>query len=226
MTLRRRRRQVGASTRNAPIRANGSRKLPSRSATRSGKPSTRPQDCHSATMSSLLLEENSGSDSAGIAVLEHDGDRGRRRVRRSGQADGNAAEGGDRQIQRHAHAADAATHHDALAMQIDDAPALVGRFIGGFETHGQRERVEPQCAARPGSDPAGFHLTPRKLGSHRAVAARLPRQCQSAVAIGLKTLVKRSYRTHRTRRMIDEPLPRRGAIRRACPSALRRCQLG
>jgi hypothetical protein len=79
-------------------------------------------------------------------------------------------------------------------MKIDDAPVRVGRVVGGFETHGQREWVEPQRAARPGSDPAGFHLTPRKLGSRRAVAARLPRQCQSAVVIGLRTLVKSPYR--------------------------------
>ena len=65
MAVRRRRRHVGASMRTAPSRANGSRKLPSRSATSKGNPRTRPQDCHSATMSSLALEQNSGSDSAG-----------------------------------------------------------------------------------------------------------------------------------------------------------------
>ena len=51
--------------------------------------------------------------------------------------------------------------HHALAVQIDDAQALVGRLVGGSKTHGQRERVEPLHAARPGSDPAGFHSTPR-----------------------------------------------------------------
>ena len=50
--LRRRRRKAGASTRSAPIRANGSRNFPSPSATKSGSPRTRPHDCHSATMSS------------------------------------------------------------------------------------------------------------------------------------------------------------------------------
>ena len=49
----------------SPRRANGSRKEPSSSTTRSGKPSTRPQDCHSARMSSLAVEANSGSDKAG-----------------------------------------------------------------------------------------------------------------------------------------------------------------
>ncbi|MGB3744664.1 MAG: hypothetical protein WBD11_09095, partial [Xanthobacteraceae bacterium] len=42
-------------------------------------------------------------------------------------------------------------------------------------------------AARPGSRPAGFHLTPRKS---QAVAARLPRPCHGPVAISLKSLVK------------------------------------
>ena len=141
------------------------------------------------------LEENSGSDSAGspcssttsIAV-------GGSSVFRV-QPDGDAAESRDRQIQRHAHAADRAAHHDAFAMKIDDAPALVGRFIGGLEAHGQeRKGRAADRAARPGSDPAGFHLTPRKTRSRRAVAARLPRQCQSAVAIRLKSLVNGSYR--------------------------------
>ena len=50
---------------SAPTRANGSRNEPSVSATRSGNPSTRPQDCHSATMSSHSFAENSGNDSAG-----------------------------------------------------------------------------------------------------------------------------------------------------------------
>jgi hypothetical protein len=51
-----RRREAAASMRTAPSRVNGSLKLPSPSATRSGNPSTRPQDRHSATMSSLSLD--------------------------------------------------------------------------------------------------------------------------------------------------------------------------
>ena len=175
---RRRRRQVGASTRTAPSRANGSRRVPSSSATRSGKPSTRPQDCHSARMSSLVLEENSGSDSAGSPCSSTTAMAVGGLVDRAGEADGNTAECCDRQIQRHAHAADATAYNDALTMQIDDAPALIGRFICGFKTHGQREGVEPQRAARPGSEPAGFHLTPRKTrlppGCCRPVAATMP----------------------------------------------------
>ena len=172
--------QVGASIRTAPRRANGSRKLPSRSATRSGRPSTRPQDCHSATMSSLSLEENSGSDSAGSPCSSTTamalGVSSALPVRRMATPR-NAATG---KFKRHAHAAHGAAQHHTLAMQVDDAQLLVGRLVGGLETHRQREGVEPQRAARPGSNPAGFHLTPRKLGSRRAVAARLPRECQSA----------------------------------------------
>jgi len=70
-----------------------------------------------------------------------------------GDADGDAAS--ERQTERHAHAAQNG-QHDALAVKIDDAQMLVGGCIRGFETHGQRERVEPRHAARPGSEPAGF----------------------------------------------------------------------
>ena len=208
MALRRRRRQVGASTRTAPRRANGSRRVPSRSATRSGRPSTRPQDCHSATMSSLALEENSGSDSAGspcssttaIAV----GGAFALPIRRMATPR-NAATG---KFKRHAHAAHGAAHHDALAMQIDDAPAFVGRLVGGFETHGQGEGVEPRTAARPGSDPAGFHLTPRNSSSPRTVAARLCREnARARSSIGLRTLVKQVVSRPPMPGMIDERLP-------------------
>jgi hypothetical protein len=94
------------------------------------------------------------------------------------QPDDDTAESRDRQIKRHAHAANAAADHDAFAVKIHNPPALVGRFIGGLKAHRQRERVEPRCAARPGSDPAGFHLTPRKTrplpGCCRPVAATMP----------------------------------------------------
>jgi hypothetical protein len=94
------------------------------------------------------------------------------------QPDGDTAESRDRQIERHAHAADAAANHDAFPEQIDYSPAFIGRFIGRFKTHRQREGVEPHRAARPGSCPAGFHLTPRKTrplpGCCRPVAATLP----------------------------------------------------
>jgi hypothetical protein len=91
-------------------------------------------------------------------------------------------------------------------MQIDDAQPLVSGFVEQPETHRQSEWVEPEReprrahalglpdAAQPGSGPAGLHLTPQKLrNSPQAVAARLPPPCQSAVAIGLKMLVKSSF---------------------------------
>ena len=55
-----------ASMRSAPMRANGSAQRSSCfSATSSGRPSTLPQLCHSATMSSRSADANSGSDKAG-----------------------------------------------------------------------------------------------------------------------------------------------------------------
>ena len=61
--LRRRRRHVGASIRKRPMRANASRIVPSVSLINSGSPRIRPQICHSATMSSVSVDANSGSDS-------------------------------------------------------------------------------------------------------------------------------------------------------------------
>ena len=127
-------------------------------------------------------------------MLEHDGDRAGGSSSLCGQPDGDAAESGDRQIQRHAHAAHAPADHDAFAMKIHDAPVLVGRRIGGLKRTGKEKGSSRDVRLDPAGDPAGFHLTPRKLGPRRAVAARLPRQCQMAVAIRLKSLVKGSYR--------------------------------
>ena len=77
--------------------------------------------------------------------------------------------------------------HHPLAKEIDNAPAPVGRFVGGFETHGQGEGVEPHAAARPGSEPADFHLTPRKLsapaGLFRPVAPNLPQRHRDTLKI-------------------------------------------
>src|SRR5580704_11011299 len=101
-------------------------------------------------------------------------------------------------------------------MQIDHPQPRVGGFISRGKAYGQGERVEPRTAARPGSMPAGFHLTPRNSNSPRAVAARLTRQCQSAVAIGLKSSVKRSYCLPLRVRMIDETLPKRRKLNRCC----------
>ncbi len=210
MALRRRRRQRRRlDAQRRAERAKGSRSEPSSSATRSGRPSTRPQDCHSATMSSLSVARTAAATKTGRrARAPRRSNSGACSASAKSRPDGDAAECRDRQIQRHAHAAHRAAQHHALAMQVDDAQALVGRFVGGGKAHGQGEGVEPHggahrvcamglsptLAARPGSEPAGFHSTPRKTRhSRRAVAARLPQQCQSAVAMGLTTLVKRSY---------------------------------
>ena len=116
-------------------------------------------------MSSLSADQYKGSDKAGSLVFEHDGDGGGNGVCFRDQTDRDAAEGGNRHVQRHADAAYGPPQHHALAVQVDDAEAFVGRVIGGLETHRQREGVEPQHAARPGSDPADFHLTPRKTSA-------------------------------------------------------------
>ncbi len=128
-------------------------------------------------------------------MLQHDRDGARRFACWIVEADGNAAERDDGQIQRHAHAAHRATHDDALAMQIDDTPASISRLVGGFETHGQREGVEPRWAAPPGGDPAGFHFDAPKgrlpPGCCRPVVAR---PCQDGIAIRLISLVNLRYR--------------------------------
>jgi hypothetical protein len=48
----------------------------------------------------------------------------------------------------------------------------------------------------------------------------LPQQCQSAVAIGLKMLVKSSYSGTRKDRMIDKRLPKAGKIAEMLPAAV------
>jgi hypothetical protein len=62
-------------------------------------------------------------------VLEHDGDRGWILACSGGEAVGDAAKSGKRQIERHAHSAHGAVQYHALAMQIDDAQMLVGLRI-------------------------------------------------------------------------------------------------
>jgi hypothetical protein len=84
-------------------------------------------------------------------MFEHNFDCSRRLVGVAVQPDGDAAEGGHRQADRHAHAANGAVHHDAPGMKIDKAHAAVGRVVDSFKPRGQREGVEPQRAARPGS---------------------------------------------------------------------------
>src|SRR5579872_798784 len=89
----------------------------------------------------------------------------------------------DTKIDGHPHAVDGTSQHDALAVKFDAAHAIVGAPIMRFEAHGQRERVEPQSAARPGGiDPAyccltphGFRLPPRLCS--RSLWESMPERC-------------------------------------------------
>ena len=73
----------------------------------------------------------------------------------------NAAKIADAKIDGHPHALDGTAEHDTLAMKFDTAHAVIGADIVRIEADRNRERVEPQCAARPGGiDPACCCLTP------------------------------------------------------------------
>src|SRR6195256_7041316 len=76
-------------------------------------------------------------------------------------------------IDRHSHAADGTAQHDAFAVQFDLAHAAVCAAVLRIEADGQRERVEPQCAARPGGiDPAYCYLTPHGFVSPPELCSR------------------------------------------------------
>ena len=73
----------------------------------------------------------------------------------------NAAEIADTKIDGHPHALDGPPEHDTLTVKFNMAHAIVGANIVRIEAYGQRKRVEPQGAARPGGiDPACCCLTP------------------------------------------------------------------
>ena len=64
-------------------------------------------------------------------------------------------------VDRHLHAVEGTAQDDAFAMKFDLPHAAVCAGVVRIEADGQRERVEPQCAARPGGiDPACCCLTP------------------------------------------------------------------
>jgi hypothetical protein len=78
-----------------------------------------------------------------------------------------APEIADANIDGHPHAADGTAQHNTFPVQFHIAHAAVCANVVRIEADGQRERVEPQCAARPGRiDPArcltphGFVSTP------------------------------------------------------------------
>ena len=61
----------------------------------------------------------------------------------------------DANVDRHLHAVQGTAQNDAFAMKFDLPHAAVRAGIVRVEADGQRERVEPQGAARPGGiDPA------------------------------------------------------------------------
>ena len=96
-----------------------------------------------------------------------------------------------RTIDRHPHAVDGTAEHDAFAMKFDLPHAAVGADVVRVEADGQRKRVEPQCAARPGGiDPACCCLTPHGFVSPPGLCSRSIRETMpSAFRIGLKRLV-------------------------------------
>ena len=163
MAVCRRRRACALAMRTSPMRANGSRRLPSPSRTSSGKPSTRPhrlpfgqtRRCRRARRTAAPTAPDRGAR-ASTAMAPSDDGIGRN------DTDGDAEKHRHRQRHRHAHAGDRAAHHDAFAMQFDQPHALVRPRVARPEADGQRKRIEPQRAARSGrGGPAGTHLTPR-----------------------------------------------------------------
>src|SRR5258708_13452470 len=76
-------------------------------------------------------------------------------------AQGNAEKIADANIDRHLDAADGTTQHDAFAVKFDMPHTAIGAGVVRVEADRQRERVEPQCAARPGGvHPASCCFTP------------------------------------------------------------------
>src|SRR5450759_4107095 len=80
-------------------------------------------------------------------------------------------------VDRHLNAVHGTTQDDAFAMKFDLAHAAVGTRIVRIEADRQRERVEPQCAARPGGvDPACCSLTPHGFNSPPGLCSRSMRE--------------------------------------------------
>ena len=111
---------------------------------------------------------------SGIAVFEHDGDRGRQSHRHALQPDRHAAKRRDRHVERHAHAAHRAPQHHALAMQSRRRAGVrrpPHRRLRNAQVE-RRGRAATRGPTRQRSCRLPFDAP--KLGSRRAVAARLP----------------------------------------------------
>ena len=85
----------------------------------------------------------------------------------------NAEKIADANVDRHPHAVDGAMQDDAFAVKFDFTHAAIGARIMCVEADGQRERVEPQGAARPGGiEPACCCLTPHGFISPPGLCSR------------------------------------------------------
>src|SRR5580693_2456039 len=86
-------------------------------------------------------------------------------------------------VDRHPHAVDGTMQNDAFAVKFYPPHAAVRAGVVRVEAEGQREGVEPQCAARPGGiDPACCSLTPHGFISppglcSRSIAGTLAEPC-------------------------------------------------
>jgi hypothetical protein len=88
-------------------------------------------------------------------------------------AQGDAEKIADANVDCHPHAVDGAMQDDAFAVKFDFAHAAIGARIMRVEADGQRERVEPQGAARPGGiEPACCCLTPHGFISPPGLCSR------------------------------------------------------
>src|ERR1700730_14896636 len=76
-------------------------------------------------------------------------------------------------VDRHLHSMECTAQHDPFPMKCDIAYAASGAGVVRMEADGQRERVEPQGAARPGGiDPACCSLTPHGFISPPGLCSR------------------------------------------------------
>src|SRR6266403_2213192 len=79
-------------------------------------------------------------------------------------------------VDRHLHAVDGTAQNDAFAVKFDSAHAAVCAGVVRVEADGQRKRVEPQCAARPGGIDPACYLTPHGFVSPPGLCCRSIRE--------------------------------------------------